>query len=292
MNIITAFLYTLVAGLSTGIGSLMSLFMKKTGLRFLAGCLGFSAGVMVYIALGELLEDADALLFAEYGTAGSLICSAAFFGGMLVIALIDRLIPDDGFVRAVSSGGKRGRNDGSAPRNDGISSENSSIAPQYGGSASASEEYAPAVMRTGLMAALAMAVHNFPEGLATFVSALGMPEAAPAIVAAIAIHNIPEGIAVAAPIYMATKSRMKAFMYSLLSGLTEPLGAVIGFLVLRPFLSPTLYAVLFALTAGIMVFIAVSELIPASHKYGNASASIAGTVLGMAAMALAVIVMG
>jgi len=267
MNILTAFLYTLAAGLSTGIGSLISLFMKKTGTRFLAGCLGFSAGVMIYIALGELLEDADSVLFSEYGTLGSILCSCAFFGGMLLIAAIDRLIPDDGFVKRQSASSGKSVNHSAA-------------------------DCAPEVMRTGLMAALAMAIHNFPEGLATFFSALGIPDAAPVIVAAIAIHNIPEGIAVSAPIYMATGSRTKAFMYSLMSGLTEPLGAVIGFVLLRPFLSPMLCSVLFAVTAGIMVYIAVSELIPASHRYGNPSVSIAGTVLGMAAMALSMIVLG
>lgn len=234
--------------------------IKRVGMRFLSISLGFSAGVMIYISLGELLDEADALIYSEYGNLGGIITSAAFFGGMLLIALVDRLIPDDGLAAKFAKSPSSGNID-------------------------------PAVLRTGLTAALAMAIHNFPEGMATFISVVGLPESAFAVVAAIAIHNIPEGMAVAVPVYMATQSRSRAFLLSLLSGLTEPIGALVGYILLRPFLSPLLYAVLFALTAGIMTFIAVSELIPASHKYGRQGDSIFGTVLGMALMALASVVL-
>jgi len=259
---ITAFIYTILAGSSTGIGGLTALFIKRKNLRFLSGSLGFSAGVMIYIALGELLDEADALIHSEYGIKGGLITAAAFFGGMILIAAVDKLIPDEEITSKLTDTGKTDKT------------------------------YDTAILRTGLIAALAMAIHNFPEGLATFISAVGLPETAPAIVAAIAIHNIPEGMAVAVPIYMATGSRRRAFGYSLLSGLTEPVGAVFGYIVLRPYLNNTVYAVLFAATAGIMTYISISELIPASHKYGPPKDSVTGTVLGMAAMAAAVIVMG
>jgi len=255
-GVLAAFIYTLIAGSSTGIGGILSLFVRKDNMRFLSGSLGFSAGVMIYIALGELLDEADALIYQSHGHIGSLITAAAFFGGMLLIAAVDKLLPDDGISAKLI---KTADNPNSA-----------------------------AILHTGTAAAIAMAVHNFPEGLATFVSAVGLPDTAIAIVAAIAIHNIPEGMAVAVPVYMATGSRSRAFIYSLMSGLTEPIGAAAGYLLLRPFLSPMLYAILFAVTAGIMTFIAVSELIPASHKYGNPGDSTLGTVLGMAVMCFCV----
>ena len=261
-QILTALMYTLIAGSSTGIGGLGALFMKRQNLSFLSGSLGFSAGVMIYIALGELLDEADALVYGEYGNMGGIITAAAFFGGMILIAAIDKLIPDEEITSKLTANG------------------------------SSAGTYDTAILRTGLIAALAMAIHNFPEGLATFISAAGLPETAPAIVTAIAIHNIPEGMAVAVPVYMASGSRRRAFGYSLLSGLTEPLGAIFGCIVLYPYLNNTTYAILYAVTAGIMTYIAISELIPASHKYGPPKYSVTGTVLGMAVMAAAVIVMG
>jgi ZIP family zinc transporter len=141
-------------------------------------------------------------------------------------------------------------------------------------------------MRTGLFTALAIAVHNFPEGLATFVSALQAPSMAVPIVVAIAIHNIPEGIAVSVPIFHATGSRKKAFLYSFASGLSEPLAALVGYLILLPFLSDALYGMLFAAVAGIMVFISFDELLPTARAYGEHHLSIYGLVAGMAVMAV------
>lgn len=140
-------------------------------------------------------------------------------------------------------------------------------------------------MRLGVLTALAIAIHNFPEGIATFVSAFQDPGVAIPIVAAIAIHNIPEGIAVSVPIYQATGSRQKAFLYSFLSGLAEPIGALLGWLILIPIMSDMVYGIIFAGVAGIMVFISVDELLPASREYGEHHLSIYGLIAGMMVMA-------
>ena len=141
-------------------------------------------------------------------------------------------------------------------------------------------------MRTGIFTALAVGIHNFPEGLATFISALQEPSVAIPIVVAIAIHNIPEGIAVSVPIYYATGNKKKAFLLSLVSGLSEPVGALIGYIILLPFMSETLFGILFAVVAGIMVFISLDELLPSARAYGEHHLSIYGMVAGMTVMAV------
>ena len=252
-SFLPAFGMTLLAGLSTGIGSLIALLTRHTNRKFLSVALGFSAGVMIYVSLVEILAQAQTTLAAALGTRGGHTAAVlAFFGGMGVIALIDKLIPE-------------GEN------------------PHEVKLAEAMADPAPArLMRMGVFTALAIAIHNFPEGLATFVSALQAPGLAVPIVAAIAIHNIPEGIAVSVPIYQATGSRGKAFVYSFASGLAEPLGALVGWLVLRPFMSDAVFGILFAGVAGIMVFISFDELLPAAREYGENHLALYGLIGGMA----------
>jgi ZIP family zinc transporter len=146
--------------------------------------------------------------------------------------------------------------------------------------------HAHRLKRTGIMTAVVIALHNFPEGIAAFVSAMQSPRIAVPIVVAIAIHNIPEGISIAMPIFYATGSRRIAMRYSLLAGLAEPLGALATYLVLLPFMSPVLQGVLFGVVAGIMVFISLDELLPSAQLYGEHHLSMYGLVLGMAIMAL------
>ena len=259
-NTSAALLLTLLAGLSTGIGSGIAFAARRTNKRFLSISLGFSAGVMIYVSLAEILTQAQATLSAELGRrGGGWATAAAFFGGMLVIALIDKLIPsyeNPHEVRAVEQ---------------------------------ASSPAKGKLMRMGVFTALAIAIHNFPEGLATFVSALPQPGLAIPIVAAIALHNIPEGIAVSVPIYQATGSRKKAFLYSFLSGLAEPLGAVIGWLVLMPVMNDVVFGCVFAGVAGIMVFISFDELLPAAREYGEHHLSLYGLIGGMAVMAVSLL---
>lgn len=259
--IVSAFLLTLLAGLSTGIGSLIALLAKRTNRRFLSVSLGFSAGVMVYVSMIEIFAKAQSALTAQLGQRpGSWATVAAFFGGMLFIAMIDKLIPAEKNPHEVKL------------------VEQEDAAPP-----------ARKLMRMGVFTALAIAIHNFPEGLATFVSALQSPSIAIPIVVAIAIHNIPEGIAVSVPIYQATGSRKKAFCYSFLSGLAEPLGALIGWLLLMPIMTDTVFGIIFAAVAGIMVFISFDELLPAAREYGEHHLSIYGLISGMGVMAVSLL---
>ncbi len=258
-----AFGLTLFAGLSTGVGSAIAFFAKKTNTGFLSVALGFSAGVMIYVSFVEIFVKARIELTSELGsTQGYWVTTAAFFGGILFIAIIDKLIP---------------------------SVENPHEMHKVEEMVIDKPKDSAKLMRMGLFTALAIAIHNFPEGLATFTAALTDPHLGIAIAVAIAIHNIPEGIAVSIPIFYATGSRKKAFWLSLSSGLAEPVGAAIGFLILMPFLSPVLFGVLFASVAGIMVFISLDELLPAAEEYGKHHLSIYGLIAGMGVMAISLL---
>lgn len=261
-NVYIAFAFTALAGLSTGIGSAIAFFAKKTNVKFLSISLGFSAGVMIYVSMIEIFFKAQSALQTSLGEkAGAVATVAAFFAGMLLIAIIDRLIP----------------------QRENPHEFHKSEAP------STQPTNQSRLMRTGLFTALAIAIHNFPEGLATFVSALQEPSLAIPIVVAIAIHNIPEGIAVSVPIYYATGNKKRAFLYSFASGLSEPIGAMIGYLILMPFMNDTVYGLLFAGVAGIMVFISFDELLPAAREYGEHHLSIYGLVAGMVVMAVSLL---
>ncbi|MDI9472320.1 MAG: zinc transporter ZupT [Tissierellia bacterium] len=260
-NVIFAFLLTLFAGLSTGVGSLISLMTKKTDMRFLATSLGFSAGVMIYISMIEIFPQAEEMLCAQWGEQiGSWATVAAFFGGVFLIAIIDYLVPEEENPHELNW------SDPHKPMSEDL-------------------------MRMGIFTALSIGIHNFPEGIATFMSALKDPQLGVPIAIAIAIHNIPEGIAVAVPVYYATGSRRKAFRYSFLSGLSEPLGALLAYFLLMPFLSDGLFGIVFAAVAGIMVYISVDELLPFAQKYGQHHHSIYGLIAGMMVMAVSLLIL-
>lgn len=262
-NILIAFALTLFAGLSTGIGSAIAFFSNRTNTRFLSVALGFSAGVMIYVSFVEILTKARFSLSETLGEAqGYWLTVGAFFGGILLIALIDKLIP---------------------------TAENPHEIRLVEDMLAASEEKKRKLKRMGTLTALAIGIHNFPEGMATFIAALSDPGLGVAIAVAIAIHNIPEGIAVSVPIYYATGSRKRAFWYSFTSGLAEPVGALIGFFLLMPFMGPLTFGVLFASVAGIMVFISLDELLPAAREFGEHHLSIYGLIAGMAVMALSLL---
>ncbi|MDR0544726.1 MAG: zinc transporter ZupT [Odoribacteraceae bacterium] len=264
--ILVAFGLTLFAGLSTGIGSAIAFLSRQTNRRFLSLALGFSAGVMIYISFVEIFPDArETLEHAFDERTATLIATLAFFAGMALIAIIDKLIPS-----------------GKNPHE--VKSVESMNAP------AARDEK---LTRLGLFSALAIAIHNFPEGLATFVSGLSDPAIAYPIAIAIALHNIPEGIAVSVPVYFATGNRRKAFVYSFLSGLAEPVGAIVGFFLIASVVgvSPMVIGVLFSLVAGIMVFISLDELLPTAKEYGAHHLSIYGLVAGMALMAFSLLLL-
>lgn len=259
-GVLIGFVLTAIAGLATAIGSVIAFFTKTTNTKFLASALGFSAGVMIYISFVELLAGAHNSLQETFGKAGGYYTLAAFFGGILLSLAIDRLIPEyenPHEVRKVEEMDRPGDR--------------------------------KKLLRSGLFFAFAMALHNFPEGMATFVASLENPSTGISIAVAIAIHNIPEGITVSVPVYHATNSRKKAFMISALSGIAEPFGALIAFLFLLPFLSATLLSLLFACVAGVMVFISFDELLPLAEAYGEHHKTIYGFILGMLVMALTLI---
>lgn len=269
-NVLLALGLTLFAGLATGIGSLIAFFTTRTNKRFLSVALGFSAGVMIYVSLVEIFVKAkDALVNVHGATVGYWYTIIGFFGGMLLIALIDRFIP-------------KGRNPHEVK-----SVEDVQKAQLIGNE----DVEADRLMKMGLFTALAIAIHNFPEGIATFMAVLQDPNVGVAIAIAVAIHNIPEGIAVAIPIFYATGKRMKAFKWSFASGLSEPLGAFIAYLVLMQFMTDTLFGIVFAGVAGIMVFISIDELLPAAKKYDEAHSSIYGLIAGMAVMAISLVML-
>jgi zinc transporter, ZIP family len=254
-NVGIAFALTLFAGLSTGIGSAIAYFIRYPKIIYLAFALGLSAGVMIYVSFMELLPEAVAMV-------GEQMTILFFFIGIGFIAIVDLLVPEP-----------------ENPHNyEGLESPQSPH-PQHH------------LMRTGVMTALAIGIHNFPEGMAIFASALSDVRLGFFIAIAIAIHNIPEGIAVSMPIYYATGSRKKAFLYSFLSGLAEPAGALIGFLVLMPFLSPAVLAGTLAFVAGVMVYISLDELLPMAHRHGHGHLVISGVVLGMLIMALSLMML-
>lgn len=264
-NILIPLLLTLGAGLATGIGSAIAFFARRTNKRLLSFSLGLSGGVMIYVSFVELLQQSQLALTAEWGARpGTVIAVCSFFAGILLIGIIDRLVP---------------------------SFENPHEAHMVEEMDEQPSNRNPKLMRMGMMTALAIGIHNFPEGIATFTSAVDNMALGVAIAVAIAIHNIPEGIAVSIPIFYATGDRKKAFRLSLLSGLAEPVGAVLAWLVLTPFMSPTMMGCILAGVAGIMVFISIDELLPAAREYGEAHISIYGVVAGMAIMAASLILL-
>jgi ZIP family zinc transporter len=261
-RIIFAFSLTLIAGLSTGIGSLMAFMSKKFNHKFLAGALGFSAGVMIYVSLVEIFVKAKASLTTLYGDKpGYWYTVIAFFAGIAIIALIDRLVP---------------------------SYENPHELKNFDHIADGKAKDRK-LMRMGLFSALAIGIHNFPEGLATFIGALQDPALGVSITAAIAIHNIPEGIAVSIPIYYATKSKKKAFILSFSSGLAEPVGGLLGYFFLIKIFNDAAFGLIFACVAGIMVYISLDELLPTAEEYGEHHVAILGLIGGMAVMAVSLL---
>ncbi|KAA9395742.1 zinc transporter ZupT [Kocuria coralli] len=275
-----AFTLTLLAGLATGLGGLTAFMADRANARFLAISLGFSAGVMLYVSFVEILPKAHEFLAAEGGErAGAWAMVGGFFGGIAVIAVIDRLVP------AHSNPHEFTHEPQDIPRGP--------LGPARPLQPSEPVRSArdSALLRMGLLTAVAIAIHNFPEGFATFMTALADPELAIPVTVAIALHNVPEGIAVAVPVYQATGSKMKALGLAFVSGLAEPVGAVLGFAVLRPWLTDTLFGVVFAAVAGIMVFISLDKLLPTSEKYGGHHLSVYGLVAGMAVMAVSLVML-
>ena len=289
---------TLFAGMATGIGSAIAFFASRTNYRFLSISTGFSAGVMLYVSFVEIFfKGSDALqeAYGEYW--GQWVNVGSFFGGIALIALIDNLIPSGENPHETPT------EEETAPLHDDMAPlpDSPIVPPNLVGKKSKqalSTSQDKKLLRMGLFTALAIGIHNFPEGLATFLAALHDPTLGIAIAVAIALHNIPEGICVSVPIYYATGKRSLAFFYSLLSGLAEPAGALIAYLALLYFLGDEggdipaqIMGVLFGGVAGIMVYISLDELLPTSRAYGKGHDSLMGLLGGMIVMALSLLLM-
>ena len=253
-----ALLISLVAGLSTALGGLVAILVRRPGPHFNGLTLGFAAGVMILLSFQELLsEGIDAL--------GMMAAMVAFFVGMGSMFVLDFAIPHDYIEHH--------------DHPDGLHDED------------VEDRNKGRLSRTALLLAIGIAIHNFPEGMATFVAAMHDLRLGLAIGLAVAIHNVPEGIAVAAPVYAATGSRVKAFLWALYSGLAEPLGAVVAAVILFPFLGEALLGWLMAGVAGCMVAIALDEAMPAAKLHGSPHTPMVGAMLGMAVAAGSVLLL-
>ena len=257
-DVIFAFSLTLLAGVSTGVGGLVVLFPRASNTKFLSVCLSFSAGVMLYIAFGEiLLESFEALEYSHGEGIGYLIATVAFFAGLMLMAAVNKFVPHDEEVAGD------------------VNDEKS-------------------LKRTGIMSAIAIATHNLPEGIITFMAAIHDPAMGIAIAIAIIIHNVPEALAMASPIYYSTGSKAKAFFLSLGAGLVQPVGALVAWILLQNIFDniEPVFGVAFAAVAGIMVFVAIHQLLPAAQKFGEHHLVMKWLFAGMAVMAVSLVALG
>lgn len=258
-ELIIPFLLTLFAGLATGVGSCISLLTKTKNTKFLSISLGFSAGVMIYISFVELFSEARRSLSDFYGNFyGEFFAIIALFLGMFLIAIIDKFIPE--------------KDNPHEPKDITDYTENSN-----------------SLYKMGILSAIAISIHNFPEGMVTFMSSLENYKLGIPIAFAIALHNIPEGIAVSIPIYYSTGSRKKAFYYSFLSGISEPIGGIVGYLIFKPFINKATLGFIFASIAGIMIFISLDELLPSAEKYGEHHLAVYGILSGMIVISISLL---
>ncbi len=250
---------TLAAGLATGLGSLLVIFAKGPNPRLLAFGLAFAGGAMVYVSLTEIFtKSVVSFTHAFDARLGFTYATFAFLAGLLLIMVIDMLVPNP---------------------HDTLTADDPSLREH-------NREY---IRRVGLMTAIAITAHNFPEGLATFFATLENPAVGLPLAFAIAIHNIPEGIAIAVPVYYATHNKTYAFIASLLSGLAEPVGAIIGFMLLARYLNEAVFGAVFGIIAGVMVFLAIDELLPAAKRYAKGHETVYGLVSGMGVLALSLV---
>ena len=308
-QIIKAFSLTLFAGLATGIGSFIALFAKRTNKFLLCFSLGFSAGVMIYVSFVEIFPKASEAFTTYYNDSkyGMIMTTVAFFTGIFIMGLLDRAVPEHENPhemrsvedmrlfekKVVCENREEFQNsvkNSIALSNDFLDSnkkiKNCTVSAFSEGTNSAADRH---LLRVGFFAAIAIAIHNFPEGLATFTAGLKSFSLGVPIAIAIAIHNIPEGIAVAVPIFYSTGNRKKAFIYSFLSGMSEPLGALIGFAFLSIFFNDVVFGFVFASVAGMMVYISLDELLPGAHRYGKSHIALYGLICGMLVMALSLL---
>lgn len=256
-HVVTAFALTIGAAAATMIGGLSVIKASTTNPRLLAFGLAFAGGAMVYISLVEIFGKSN-MAFAEiFNTKEAYVWTTIlFFCGVGLLAVIDRLIPN--------------------PHNELAKISSHNIDAKY-------------LSRVGLLAAIAITVHNFPEGMATFFATLDNPVVGAPLAIAIAVHNIPEGVSIAIPVYYATNSKQKALLACFISALAEPVGAALGYFILAPFLTPFVFGSVFGIIAGAMVFLALDELLPSAKRYASGHDAVYGMIIGMMMVALSLV---
>ncbi|MFX0076025.1 MAG: zinc transporter ZupT [Candidatus Hermodarchaeota archaeon] len=298
-DILFALFLSLLAGLSTTIGSIIAFIVKKPNPKFISLIMGFSAGVMILIAFVELLQEGISSI-------GLLNGSLFFFLGMLIMFGIDAFISheyefEDSIEMLANSNGtcqphshhvlyhrkpkikrhrtrqglRRGPRDGTGNRPHDERGRKSEVN----------------LVKTSIFTFIGVFIHNFPEGMATFVGTITNVQLGLILAVAIALHNVPEGVAVAVPIYICTGDKKKAFKWSFLSGMSEPLGAIVTWVILTPFITPFVLSAMLSLVAGVMIYISLDELLPASRSLGYEHISILGIIIGMFVMTLSLILL-
>ena len=260
-----ALLISLLAGLATTIGGVLVIQRKSLGREFLAVALAFAAGAMVLISFMQVLPLGITWMTQTYprATAEALVF-LAFFAGIVLVLVIDRLLPS--------------------------SLNPSEIEGREGAMQSDDEARNTRLLRSGLLVGLVLGLHNFPEGMATFFTTYQDPRVGITLAVAVAIHNVPEGIAVAAPVYAATGSRKKALGWATVSGLTEPIGALVAAALISWVVPESVLGLFYGLVAGMMVFLALDEMLQASWRYQtDKHQTIYGMVAGMATVAASLV---
>ena len=275
-NYLIAFILSTIAGLSTVVGGFVTFFIKGNSLKYLSFGLGLSAGVMLFVSLVDLYPEATEMIRAQMGQNLAWLSILCFGIGMLIAVLIDFFVPDH--IQDSMFTKQIGANEQNKDSTDCTEDENAIISIGK-------------IKRAGIITAIVVALHNLPEGLATFTLAAQDIMLSLGVIFAIAIHNIPEGMAISIPVYQATHSKRKAFLYSFLSGMAEPVGGVLGFLIIKTLFPNLCVGLLFALVAGIMTYISIDTLLPLSKDYDTGHYSISGVVLGLMIMGSALIVL-
>lgn len=248
---LVALVISFLAGMSTLLGLLIIFITKGKSEKTLTSSLGFAAGVMISVSFSDLLPEAQGLLTSYAGNTLGVISTVGFLiAGILLAVTLDRFTPHEEF------------------------------------DAETHDKPHPDLFRVGFVSMLAITLHNFPEGIATFMAGYNDQALGISIAIAITLHNIPEGISVALPIYYATNSVKKAFKFTLLSGMAEPMGALLAFLILRPIINDLVLGAIFAIVAGIMIYISLEELIPSSRQYGYRNLALFSTFAGICLMPL------
>lgn len=294
------FLLVTVAGLSTALGAMLVFWEKAVRLankRVLAAGLGFSGGVMLYVSFVEILVKSQ-LAFTEAQESEEnayLSATACFFAGMVILRVLVWLVHrlDKDHSHGVCEGNIDTQRHGVNAETAGGTESAPDPVPDASQTKDSDKDSDKQLQMMGLNTAVAIAIHNFPEGLATFVATLADPTVGVTLAVAIAIHNIPEGLCVALPIYYATGSRLRGFVYALLSGLSEPIGAAIGYGIIKATgddLDQTVYGVLFGIVGGMMVMIVILELLPTAFRYDPADTVVTTSLCaGMAVMAASLV---